>query len=167
MSILSMFSLKGRLTRLPYVLVAVSILLVFAANPFIVRHLQILLQKLGVTLTLVNARTSVNIAKWLGLILPFSRLLIIPFMIVTVRRLHDIGFSGFLALPYVINVGLEFYVAWAQSRTLLETTFPDSAVQQVAVYLSIGTYYYGLALAFALCLIPSRKKPATLSTNAA
>jgi uncharacterized membrane protein YhaH (DUF805 family) len=161
MSILSIFSLKGRLTRLPYALIAVPILLIFAGSPFIANNLHILLQKLGVTLTLAN------VGIWLVSILLLIRLLIVPLMIVTIRRLHDIGLTGFLALPYLINEGLKFYVAWTRSQTLLEGATPDPAFQQALTFLSMGAYYYGLVLAFALCLIPSRKKPATFSVAAA
>jgi uncharacterized membrane protein YhaH (DUF805 family) len=159
MSFLSLFSFKGRLSRLPYALVAVPILIGFANGAYVQSVLFSIFQAMKVDL--------IDFGVWFTSILLVFKLLIVPLLIVTIKRLHDIGLSGFLAISYPIHEGVKMYVGWSLANHNLGQPLPSQLVQQIITYISAGTFIYGLGLALVLCVLPSRKIAPDTSEGAA
>lgn len=139
-----MLGLKGRSGRVVYGMVALPILLE--------RHYQ---YAIAIQLEHLLAQFTTRIADIGWLFIPFllMQLLIVPLMIVSVRRLHDIGLTGYLALPYVLTtlVGLYF------SFTKIALISPNEAVGVELLWLRGAAYYTGLLLAVLLLLMPGRR----------
>lgn len=139
----SIISLNGRLSRWSYALIALPVLVIFELRYLVVYYGPGVVERLGGDLTSVGWMIAVYIA---------FDLLLLPLIVASFNRLHDIGLTGFLCLPYVAErfISLASNWAWlhhADANTVL-------IIQRTMTVL----HDYGLALALFLLVFPGRKR---------
>ena len=143
-----MLGLEGRSGRVIYGMIALPVLLERHYNYVIVRQIETLFGHMTQSLA--------QFSTWLLFAFLLLQLLTVPLVIVTVRRLHDIGLTGYLALPYLLTMLIGFYFSF----TKIAMVIPNDTIHVAMAWLRGAAYYCGLALAVALLFIPGRKRSA-------
>ncbi|MEI9906313.1 MAG: hypothetical protein WDN06_22200 [Asticcacaulis sp.] len=90
---------------------------------------------------------------WVIVLYAVYDLLLLPLIVVSFNRLHDIGFTGFLCLPYLLAPYLKLSGTWAWMHHVPAQT--TVVLDRIAA----GVHIYGLALALLLLLVPGKKMP--------
>ncbi|MFT4076516.1 MAG: hypothetical protein QM647_13405 [Asticcacaulis sp.] len=145
---LSVVLLRGRLTRLPYALVAVPMLAIFFCGRDIAYLAPLVMLRLGGHL------------QDMGLLMPLFmalNLAILPVFIASFNRLHDLGLTGWLALPVTAPLLFRFYVKWMMSG--------DGALQTnglIMMWLYYGATWLTILIVVVLALVPGRKVPTSV-----
>lgn len=137
--------LKGRLTRLPYALVAVPMLAIFLCGRDIAYLAPLVILQLGGHLQDV------------GLLIPLFvalNLTILPVFIAGFNRLHDLGLTGWLALPVTAPLLIRFCVEWMMSG---DDAFQTNGL--IMMWLYYGATWIAILMVIMLALVPGRKAP--------
>jgi uncharacterized membrane protein YhaH (DUF805 family) len=140
--------LRGRLSRVPYALMAVPLLLLRQFGHVLTSFAPLLFERV-----FHAGMTDVVLYSLIFFLLMDALLVVL--MIVSVSRLHDIGLTGFLVLPYIFPVFIGFYVSQSEIGHLVVSP----AMKEIITWLSRGTYWYCLALALVMLFVPGRKPP--------
>jgi hypothetical protein len=145
----------GRLTRGAYAGIAVPIIVVQLAMPFITRWAPLLFAN-------VFHATLANFGTYFLAMTAVLGLLPLVLFVASVKRLRDIGWSGWLAFPVL----LKFCLGYAAIFLALYLGFMILGEASLK-WLSVGTYWYVFVLVLLLLFIPSRKLPVTAEPAAA
>jgi uncharacterized membrane protein YhaH (DUF805 family) len=142
---LSVVMLRGRLARLPYVLVAVPMLTIFFCGPDAAYLAPLVMLRLGGHL------------QDIGLLIPLFvalNLFILPVFIVSFNRLHDLGLTGWLALPVIAPLPIRFCVEWMISA---HDAFQTNGL--ILMWLYYGARWLAILMVVVLAVVPGRKAP--------
>ncbi|MFT4075344.1 MAG: DUF805 domain-containing protein [Asticcacaulis sp.] len=136
------FSLKGRVTRLPFALTVLPFKLFFACVPHVMRAYSLPVS---------------SVTMVLGIITICHLIVLWPLFAVTFKRLHDVGLSGFLALLASVPGILNFIASFIQSRALLDHAY-NPTLHWTLMATTIAFYTIS-ACTLALALWPGNKGP--------
>lgn len=140
---LSVVMLRGRLTRLPYALVAVPMLAIYFSGRDIAYLAPLVMLRLGGHL------------QDTGLLMPLFmalNLAILPVFIASFSRLHDFGLTGWLALPVTAPLLIRLFVKWVMSG---DDAFQTSGL--IMMWLYYGATWLAILMVVVFALVPGRK----------
>jgi uncharacterized membrane protein YhaH (DUF805 family) len=143
----------GRLSRIGYACVAIPLVLLLEAAPFILRQATPFFRQVF-NVSLADMGLYIIVLSLCIYILPLFTLIV-----VSIKRLHDMALTGWLALPLSFKLGVGFAIGMVQGQAILNETAVDETTQLVLTWLSRGVYIYGLVLVLALVLVPGRRQP--------
>jgi uncharacterized membrane protein YhaH (DUF805 family) len=140
------FLFGGRLSRIPFALMALPFLVIFANGNYASNAVSMLFFRMMIlpsiqSLTLLLATPMITISLLLA--------------IISGKRLRDFGWTGWLGAPYLLQ-GLIYidltHSAFTGSKRILD--YP------VVEYVTAGLVFYGLALALVLLIVPGQRRSA-------
>jgi uncharacterized membrane protein YhaH (DUF805 family) len=141
------FLFGGRLSRIPYALMALPLLAAFANGNHVSNAFSMLFFRMMV-LPSHQLLTSLLTATMIVVSLVLT--------IISGKRLRDISWTGWRGLPYlapgIIYADLARSVFTASKR-ILDYPFVE--------YITTGVVFYGLGLAFILLIVPGRRPSST------
>ena len=153
------FLFGGRLSRIPYALIALPLILVQYWSPVIVMYAPIFFDKL------FNADL-VSFPRYMIALSLFMDLLVVGLAIVSAKRLRDIDVTGWLALPIVLTLVMDLAVGVLRTQVTANGTVMGMDAQPLLTWAFRGLYYFNLALALFLLIVPGRRLSSTRVSRA-
>lgn len=150
-----------RLSRVSYACVAIPLVLLQEASPFILRQAMPIFARVF-NIALEDAGLYIIALNLCIYILPLFALII-----VSIKRLRDLALTGWLALPLSFKLVVGFAIGMVQSQAIVNGMPVDETTQLVLTWLSRGVYIYGYVLVIALVLVPSSPSRVRAAASAA
>lgn len=145
------FLFDGRLSRIPYALIALPLSLVQYLTPVVSMYAPMFFDKVFDADLVSFPRYAIALSFALDL-------LVLVLVVVSAKRLRDIGLTGWLALPILLKLVLGLVVGFLKTQAIADGTVVDPGTQQALTWALHGLYYYGYALALFLMIVPGRRR---------
>lgn len=149
-SLVSLLSFHGRLSRASFGWIALPILILLETRAAVEAMVW---QASGVDPTQMTPAI---------IVLCIYALLLWPLLSVATERLHDVGMSGLLALPYVVPfLTRAFRIYWIDAN---HAPLPAGIAQTLSLITTVS-FLYGILLAVVLMVLPGKREKGPMNLD--